>query len=202
MAAMNPDLKYNVDGTLDMRCRKNKLWLAKNNERQIKTLQEEVNDLRHKKSNLESRISHQNATISKLSGGKEKELDPEDCDCSICMEPMQGRVTLKCGHELCPDCFAQQARQNNTCPFCRAEFACLPKKPRDTMPDSVADALVDRWSTIITSDHSDYFERQCEYNESRTSAQEKETHLRWLVVENAKLIIKTQVRPWYENANA
>ena len=47
--------------------------------------------------------------------------------CSICMEDMCGRVTLICGHELCPDCFAQHSRVNNTCPFCREEFAPKPK---------------------------------------------------------------------------
>lgn len=41
-------------------------------------------------------------------------------ECSICMEKMEGGVALmKCGHVMCISCFAQQARVNNTCPFCR-----------------------------------------------------------------------------------
>jgi len=47
----------------------------------------------------------------------------DKADCAICMEPMRGKVTLKCSHELCPECFAQHARVNNECPFCRDEFA-------------------------------------------------------------------------------
>lgn len=197
MASINPDLKYNADGTLDMRFRKNKLWLAQQNERQIRGLVEEVTNLKTENSNLETRISHQHATIGKLSGGNEEELDPEVCDCSICMEPMQGQVTLCCGHKLCPDCFARHAREDNKCPFCRKEFSCKPKKPPETMPDSVSDALVEHWNSIVARD---YFERQCAYNESITSRAEKEEHLRWLVKENAKLIIKTIICPWYDNA--
>lgn len=46
-------------------------------------------------------------------------------ECHICMEPMQGRgqVVLKCGHEMCAECFAIHSRTNHTCPFCRDEFA-------------------------------------------------------------------------------
>jgi|TARA_B110000285_G_C14915868_1_gene510177 hypothetical protein len=44
-------------------------------------------------------------------------------ECAICMEDMKGRVTLQCGHILCPSCFARHSRVNNTCPFCRDVFA-------------------------------------------------------------------------------
>tara|TARA_A100001011_G_scaffold371352_1_gene428593 strand:+ start:2391 stop:2987 length:597 start_codon:yes stop_codon:yes gene_type:complete len=196
MAAMDPNLVYNLDGTLDMRCRKNKLWLAKQQENQIKNLREELDDLKTKKSSLETRVLRQNKTIKELSGGKEKELDPEDCDCAICMEPMKGKVTLRCGHEMCPDCFAQHARQNNTCPFCREEFSCKPKKRREQMSDVVVDAIVDDWSRVV-SVH--YFARQSESNNNKTTSREKYDHLRWLVTANSKLIIKNRIRPWYEN---
>lgn len=52
-----------------------------------------------------------------------KKQQGDKADCAICMEPMRGKVTLKCSHELCPECFAQHARVNNECPFCRDEFA-------------------------------------------------------------------------------
>jgi ribosomal protein S27E len=44
-------------------------------------------------------------------------------ECSICMEELSGEVTLKCGHRMCPSCFAQHSRVSNTCPYCRDEFA-------------------------------------------------------------------------------
>ena len=31
--ASNPDLTYNLDGSLDMRCKKNKEWIAKQNKK-------------------------------------------------------------------------------------------------------------------------------------------------------------------------
>ena len=39
------------------------------------------------------------------------------------MEEMSGEVTLKCGHRMCPSCFAQHSRVSNACPYCRDEFA-------------------------------------------------------------------------------
>ena len=62
--------------------------------------------------------------------------------CSICMEDMRGRVTLVCGHEMCPDCFAQHSRVNNTCPFCREEFA---PKPRDETSEEIRNQLRDEF---------------------------------------------------------
>jgi len=44
-------------------------------------------------------------------------------ECAICMEEMSGEVTLKCGHRMCPSCFAQHSRVSNACPYCRDEFA-------------------------------------------------------------------------------
>jgi hypothetical protein len=178
-----------------MRCKKNKEWLSKQKEIQVKTLRGELADLKTKNSSLETRMLRQNKTIKKLSGGKEKELDPENYECTICMEPMKGQVSLSCGHEMCPDCFAQHSRQNNTCPFCREEFSCKPKKPPEPMPDSVVEAIVDCWSTKISVD---YFANHTETHHNKKTPKEKEAHLRWLVTANSKVIIKNMIRPWYE----
>lgn len=62
--------------------------------------------------------------------------------CVICNDFVDGRVSLKCCHEMCPTCFARHARVNNTCPFCRDEFA--PKINKNTqflMPIRVAEAI-------------------------------------------------------------
>lgn len=48
---------------------------------------------------------------------------PKKEECPICMEEMAGEVTLKCGHRMCPSCFAQHSRVSNACPYCRDEFA-------------------------------------------------------------------------------
>ncbi len=59
--------------------------------------------------------------IKKRRKKKEKEVNIEEC--SICMDVMRGEVTLKCGHKMCPECFAQHSRKSNTCPYCRDEFS-------------------------------------------------------------------------------
>ena len=56
-----------------------------------------------------------------------KDMD-EEIECIICNEPLEGKVELKCGHKMCPECFANHSRVNNTCPFCRDEFAPKVKK--------------------------------------------------------------------------
>lgn len=95
----------------------------------VKRREREINkmsDARYKKNGtLDMRyVGSRNYVIAELkreiSTMKKEERDADDC--AICTEAMRGRVTLKCGHELCPECFAQQARVNNTCPFCRDEF--------------------------------------------------------------------------------
>jgi len=63
-------------------------------------------------------------------------------ECSICMEMMDGKVSLDCGHEMCPTCFARHARVNHNCPFCRKMFAPEIKK-KEKMPNEVAEALIE-----------------------------------------------------------
>jgi len=52
-----------------------------------------------------------------------QEKQTEDEECTICMDVMRGEVKLKCGHKMCPECFAQHSRKNNTCPYCRDVFS-------------------------------------------------------------------------------
>ena len=54
---------------------------------------------------------------------RKQEKGVESEECNICMDVMRGQVTLKCGHKLCPECFAQHSRKNNTCPYCRDVFS-------------------------------------------------------------------------------
>ena len=74
--------------------------------------------------------------------------------CAICMDEMNGRVSLVCGHEMCPECFAQHARLHNTCPFCRDEFAPKPKIP-NKMPIHHIGIMAEQWAFeyIESTDH-------------------------------------------------
>ena len=63
--------------------------------------------------------------------------------CNICMDEMKGKVTLKCGHEMCPLCFSQHARIHNLCPFCRNEFApATSNTSKPLMPRNIAESMV------------------------------------------------------------
>tara|TARA_B100000902_G_scaffold393093_1_gene446719 strand:+ start:1270 stop:1650 length:381 start_codon:yes stop_codon:yes gene_type:complete len=63
--------------------------------------------------------------------------------CDICTENMEGRgrVTLKCGHYMCPSCFAEHARVNNTCPYCRDEFASKIKR-NERVPLEMVESII------------------------------------------------------------
>lgn len=77
------------------------------------------------------------------SSPREFSKPPSTC-CSICMETIQGNVTLKCGHEMCPACYAMHSRVNNTCPYCREVFAPEVKKAASLrMPIDEAESLID-----------------------------------------------------------
>ena len=128
--------------------------------------------------------------------------------CSICMEDMHGRVTLVCGHEMCPDCFAQHSRVNNTCPFCREEFAPKPKK-QYKMPLYQIDGIVEMWAESVGGGtpthptHSNYFRRQTvlllDKNDGTLAGRVAvESHIRWLITSNGKILMD-KVKEWYDN---
>lgn len=188
-------LKYNKDGSLDMRCRANKKVIKERYEAEIARLSIELEHCKTLNENLSQRVKFQHAAIEKLSPDNHEEIDPDELVCAICMDNMQGKVTLKCGHELCPECFAQHSRQNNTCPFCRDEFASKVKK-RDIMPDTVMDSILER--TFAPPTPVDYFERHLQIIESQTSQLQKITQLTWLVKANCHLLMKN-TRRWYEH---
>ena len=117
--------------------------------------------------------------------------------CLICTEPMKGRVTLGCQHEMCPDCFAQHARLNNNCPFCREKFAPAPKK-QTKLPIYSLEAMADQWASEEYAGGAPpgYFKNQRKINLERTESGGVE-HLRWLVRENGKILM-TKVKDWYD----
>ena len=130
---------------------------------------------------------------------RERDGEPTP-SCPICMEDMCGRVTLVCGHEMCPECFAQHSRVNNTCSFCRAEFAPKPKK-QSKMPLYQIDNIVERWAyephwqprwTAMTN-------MLCRRFDGRpTGGAEAESYLQWIFTRESKTLMK-KVKDWYDN---
>jgi hypothetical protein len=128
--------------------------------------------------------------------GLTEEETLQDNTCLICMDDMDGKVTLRCGHEMCPDCFARHSRVNHTCPFCRDEFA--PKvKIINKLPIESLDALANSWS--VATRLSGYFNSQLSINRDHliVSLDAAEDHLEWLVRENGKILMR-DVKRWYD----
>jgi hypothetical protein len=121
--------------------------------------------------------------------------DDHNNECPICMEPCQGVTILKCGHLMCPDCFAQHARLNNTCPFCRDEFAEKPRKQREKMPAAVLDNMAEQWTELNAA--NGYFEQAEASMNSKKRGEERRAFLRWFFQENGKIMMR-KVAKWYD----
>ena len=81
---------------------------------------------------------------------KKQEKNSEVEECSICMDVMRGEVKLKCGHKMCPECFAQHSRKNNTCPYCRDVFS-----PKVEGKSRITEQLADEMISEVVEDYFD-----------------------------------------------
>ena len=113
--------------------------------------------------------------------------------CCICTEVMDGRVFLKCGHEICPDCFARHSRLSNTCPFCRDVFSSKPKK-QVKLPLYQLDFIADSWADSVQHQDGGYFKQQTLNLLHRDNPDEL---LKFLIRENAKILMR-KVKNWYD----
>lgn len=173
----------------DARTRQHKVAVARAYNTTINELVEINYDLGEKHKEVLQENKKLNARISNM---KRDKNEPEPT-CSICMEDMCGRVSLMCGHEMCPDCFAQHSRVNNTCPFCRESFAPKPKI-QSKMPNQILINMADLWGENAAN--IGYFSRQRDKNSSKDTL-EGEEHLKWLVVANGKILME-KVKNWYD----
>tara|TARA_B100000963_G_scaffold361975_1_gene401507 strand:+ start:4798 stop:5388 length:591 start_codon:yes stop_codon:yes gene_type:complete len=74
---------------------------------------------------------------------KDEYMKKQNIQCFICYDEMiNGVVKLKCGHTLCPSCFAKHMREQGNCPFCRVEICSRPNKIIK-MPINMRSAIVD-----------------------------------------------------------
>ena len=163
------------------------------------TIEELVEQLDEKDNSVKRRNNRINKLKTQLrdSGAAEETL--RENTCLICTEEMDGNVTLRCGHEMCPDCFAQHSRVNNTCPFCRDEFA--PKvKTRHKLPEEGIEAIADTWAMQTRT--SGYFANHLRINRTRfiTAPASAEDHLEWIVRENGKILMR-KIKGWYDAEN-
>ena len=68
---------------------------------------------------LHDKLMDETAKTKKLMSRAATETLQNDSrsSCAICMDEMKGRVSLVCGHEMCPECFAQHAVYTIPVPF-------------------------------------------------------------------------------------
>jgi len=169
------------------------------------TIEELVEQLDERDNTVKRRSNKINQLKTQLrdSGAAEETL--RDNTCLICTEEMDGNVTLRCGHEMCPECFAQHSRVNNTCPFCRDDFAPKVKK-RNKLPEEGIEAIAETWAMQTRT--SGYFAEHLRINRTRftnvlgrpASAAGAEEHLEWLVRENGKILMR-KIKSWYDTEN-
>lgn len=158
-----------------------------------------IADLIRKNDNLTERLSAETTKNKQLrSHAALANYDKETAaTCHICMDDMCGRVTLVCGHEMCPECFAKHSRINNNCPFCREDFAPKPKI-QSRMPLNVLDHMAESWANSISfhPTNPNYFTRQRMAIRALPN-NEADKHVKWLVTENGKILME-KVKEWYD----
>ena len=202
--------KRRKNGLLDLRCTYTKRLFKIIDKEKIKGMKQELKSTKKTIKELENNLWNKDYVIKKQSeiieqcskNGNCDKVDPSCNTCQICADVMIGQVELKCGHSLCPDCFAKHSRVSNVCPYCRDEFSSKPKKQREHIPDEVLYSIADTWSLTIWNnlnqgETTNYFYKQQEHNQSLTTDSGRALHLKWLVTENSKLIMKN-MRAWYE----
>jgi len=60
-----------------------------------------------------------------------EDIFPEVIECMVCYEEIENeKVSLKCGHSYCVQCFIKHMRVGNNCAGCRAHICDPPKKTR------------------------------------------------------------------------
>ena len=176
----------------DMRCKKNRDNIAHMADQLGVLLEKERSDNKL----LKERITALTKTRSMKRAAVELDEKEKDTYCLICTEPMQGKVSLKCGHELCPECYAKHARLNNTCPFCRDEFAPKPKI-REKLPDeSVAVMTNNMFDPVVSGTPPTYFVDLTSRIISEGGGENSVAYLEYIMKTNM-IIIGRQVMNWY-----
>lgn len=177
-----PDMRYkqNRDNIADMAVQLNVLLKEEQSENKL----------------LQQRITALTRTRSMKRAAAELDEEEKEVCCLICTEPMQGKVSLKCGHELCPECYANHARLSHTCPFCRDEFAPKPKL-REKIPDASIAAMVNNmFDPNVSGTSPDYFNgmteriREAEFIDSVV-------YLEYMMKANI-ILSGRQVANWYD----
>ena len=77
---------------------------------------------------------------------EKEELDDknENEECMVCYEKVSTeKVTIKCGHTYCVECFVKHMRTQGTCAYCRADV-CKPPVKASLAPDMRA-SIMDQW---------------------------------------------------------
>ena len=75
-----------------------------------------------------------------------KELEDKNKkeECMVCYEEVSDeKVTIKCGHTYCVECFVKHMRTQGTCAYCRTEV-CTPPAKVSLAPDMRA-SIMDQW---------------------------------------------------------
>ena len=96
---------------------------------------------------------------------KPKQKTEEKPTCPICMDCFcSGKVTTKCGHDICIGCYTTLVRSNDdmpSCPMCRQTMADGVRDIKPPKPEPHPDAWINEWNRAIV----EYIQSgDCEFN--------------------------------------
>ena len=83
---------------------------------------------------------------------------PKLTNCSICLEPIKNKYTLKnCNHSFCKNCITTWLTQANSCPYCRTEVTNYEKAYSLKLNDLVVISHITYSLDILTLEEKESF---------------------------------------------
>ena len=91
--------------------------------------------------------------VTKRKKPKKLEVEEEPATCPICMECFcSGKVTTKCGHDICVSCYTtlvRSKREMPSCPMCRQDMAVGIRDIPPPEPEPHPDEWMNEWNAAI-----------------------------------------------------
>ncbi len=111
------------------------------------------------------KLSFKKKLVYDIKNEKVKPKEKEKPSCPICMDCFcSGKVTTKCGHDICIGCYTTLVRSKDempSCPMCRQNMADGVRDIKPPEPEEHPDAWINEWNRAIV----EYVQSgDCEFN--------------------------------------
>ena len=142
------------------------------------------------------KCSKENLNKMKLTIKEQRKILGEEIDvCDKCSIPIESGAILKCGHNMCMDCYIDNSRLGNKCLVCSDIYAD-PLKEDGHINSEQIEEMIETLFANANGTPENYFLDATMKIKMRGYKESKQT-LHWYMIENARIIGK-KVLHWYK----